>query len=243
MIDIATISALVANGFTVTLLPDGSMKVEGPTDTRSENAKRCARYRMSKACQNVSNNVESVSQHNTPSPSPSPSSPPSPLSPTPPIPAPAPTPPSAPPPTRTRVRRDSHYEPTAEFAEFWQLYPRREGKFTAWKAWEKVQPDIEQVKAALSWQSISDNWLRDDGKYIPQPASYLNQRRFEDENPNATGSFFGSANLTQPIEEEEEPFHVIFARNKAKRDAEQGVDPDVPPTAEEISQMQEEMKW
>ncbi len=105
MIDVAAISALVANGFTVTLLPDGSMKVEGATDTRSSNAKRCARYRMSKPCQNVSESVESMSQHNTPAPSLSPAPSPSPLSPTPPIPAPAPTPPYAPPPTRTRVRQ------------------------------------------------------------------------------------------------------------------------------------------
>ena len=63
------------------------------------------------------------------------------------------------------------------FDEFWSNYPRREGKPKALQAWNKEKPDIEIILKALSWQK--KKWT--DPQYIPLPATYLNQRRFEDE--------------------------------------------------------------
>lgn len=66
-----------------------------------------------------------------------------------------------------------------DFDQFWANYPRREGKPKALQSWNREKPDIEIVLNALAWQK--KKWT--DPKYIPLPATYLNQRRFEDERP------------------------------------------------------------
>jgi hypothetical protein len=77
------------------------------------------------------------------------------------------------------------------FERFWAAYPRpgcrgRVGKSAARKAWDKLQPDealIEAMLAALAWQRDLPDWGRDDGRYVPHPATWLNGRRWEDEQP------------------------------------------------------------
>lgn len=72
------------------------------------------------------------------------------------------------------------------FTEFWQAYPRKVGKGAAEKAWAKLKPDLQIVLSALAWQSRQDGWTKDQGVFIPHPATYLNQRRWEDEKPATT---------------------------------------------------------
>lgn len=70
------------------------------------------------------------------------------------------------------------------FADFWKKYPRRVGKGAAWKAWQKLHPSADVVGtmlAALEWQRKQDDWLRDGGRFVPHPATWLNQTRWEDE--------------------------------------------------------------
>jgi hypothetical protein len=67
------------------------------------------------------------------------------------------------------------------FETFWALYPRRTGKGAALKAWNTAKPDLEAVKSALSWQVYQASWGKDGGAFIPHPATWLNQRRWEDE--------------------------------------------------------------
>jgi hypothetical protein len=70
------------------------------------------------------------------------------------------------------------------FDLFWKLYPRKVNKEAARKAWLKLKPDedvFEAIVLALGWQTSSRDWTRDGGQYIPYPASYLNGRRWEDE--------------------------------------------------------------
>jgi hypothetical protein len=74
------------------------------------------------------------------------------------------------------------------FAQFWATYPKRKGKSLAQKAWRKLRPDTELqsvIIAAVTSAATSDDWQRDDGKFIPYPASWLNARRWEDE-PDVT---------------------------------------------------------
>lgn len=72
------------------------------------------------------------------------------------------------------------------FTEFWQAYPRKVGKGAAEKAWAKLNPDLRTVLSALAWQSRQDGWTKDQGAFIPHPATYLNQRRWDDEKPATT---------------------------------------------------------
>lgn len=69
------------------------------------------------------------------------------------------------------------------FEEFWQAYPKKVGKDAAHKSWLKVKARIDDVLKALAWQKESDQWRRSDGQFIPNPATYLNQGRWQDEQP------------------------------------------------------------
>ena len=70
------------------------------------------------------------------------------------------------------------------FNEFWLAYPKKVGKESARKAWNKTRPDIEVILKALSWQKESSQWFKNGGQFIPNPATYLNQHRFLDERPS-----------------------------------------------------------
>ena len=69
------------------------------------------------------------------------------------------------------------------FLRFWAIYPRKVGKGAAWASWQRQRPDFDAIAAALDWQTKSHDWLKNGGQYIPNPATYLNQRRWEDERP------------------------------------------------------------
>ena len=69
------------------------------------------------------------------------------------------------------------------FEEFWQAYPKKVGKDAAAKSWSKVKARIDDILPALTWQKESDQWRRNDGQFIPNPATYLNQGRWQDEQP------------------------------------------------------------
>ena len=77
----------------------------------------------------------------------------------------------------------------AGFEEFWAAYPRKVGKQAAWKAWSKLKPSAELTKAilaAVEYQRNCPQWQKDGGQYIPNPATWLNQGRWEDKLPTGT---------------------------------------------------------
>jgi hypothetical protein len=70
------------------------------------------------------------------------------------------------------------------FAQFWELYPKRVGKGAAEKAWLKIKPSESlqgQICDAVRLQAGSPRFTKDNGQYIPNPATWLNERRWEDE--------------------------------------------------------------
>ena len=71
------------------------------------------------------------------------------------------------------------------YFNFWKYYPRRTGKADAAKAWLQVDGEshIAEILAALEWQRRTPDWKKDNGKFIPFPATYLRGRRWEDEPP------------------------------------------------------------
>ena len=72
-----------------------------------------------------------------------------------------------------------------DFDLFWAQYPRKIGKQAAFRAYQKAKgiPDIGLVLEALSRAKASEQWRRDNGRYIPHPATWLNQGRWMDEHP------------------------------------------------------------
>lgn len=80
-----------------------------------------------------------------------------------------------------------------EFDQFWKLYPRKVGKQTALKAWEKLKPDMilfAEIEKSLELAKRSPDWLKSAGQFIPHPSVWLNGRRWEDEqDPSAALPF------------------------------------------------------
>lgn len=71
------------------------------------------------------------------------------------------------------------------FDAFWKLYPKKQGKGAALKAWKKIKPDkalFERIMTAVQ-DNLDRNqqWRRDNGQYIPNPSTWLNQQRWLDE--------------------------------------------------------------
>ena len=67
------------------------------------------------------------------------------------------------------------------FDRFWQLYPRKEGKLKAKQAYIGCAMEADKILDGLRRQLSCDQWKRDNGRYVPLPATWLNQRRWEDE--------------------------------------------------------------
>lgn len=77
-------------------------------------------------------------------------------------------------------------EKEQQFEEFWSKYPKKVAKSTAKKAFEKVSAPLETLLTAIERQKCSEQWSKDGGQFIPNPATWLNQERWNDELPQAT---------------------------------------------------------
>ncbi|MBR6861216.1 MAG: phage replisome organizer N-terminal domain-containing protein [Acidaminococcaceae bacterium] len=72
------------------------------------------------------------------------------------------------------------------FESFWKAYPKKVGKGAAERAFAKAKPDdtlTEKMISAVEAAKRSSMWRKEGGQYIPNPATWLNQKRWEDELP------------------------------------------------------------
>ena len=63
------------------------------------------------------------------------------------------------------------------FERFWKAYPKRIGKGVAEKSWKKIKPDemlLQKMVVAIANSEETEQWQKEDGKYIPYPAKWLN---------------------------------------------------------------------
>lgn len=70
------------------------------------------------------------------------------------------------------------------FETFWRAYPRKIARQRAWQAWTKLKPSADlcaQILHALAWQVQQSDWLKDAGRFVPHPTTWLNQARWQDE--------------------------------------------------------------
>lgn len=78
----------------------------------------------------------------------------------------------------------SSEDPHDPFDDFWEVYPRKVGKEAARKAWKKIRPNQSlqrRILDAVEAAKRSKEWQKDNGQYIPHPATWLNQGRWDDE--------------------------------------------------------------
>jgi hypothetical protein len=70
------------------------------------------------------------------------------------------------------------------FDAFWDAYPRKVGKLAAQKAWKKLKTPasiLPKILEAIDRQRASPQWTKEGGQFIPHPATWLNQGRWEDD--------------------------------------------------------------
>ena len=91
------------------------------------------------------------------------------------------------------------------FNEFWTAYPKKVGKKAAWAAWKKVKPDAElfdKIMTAIGRAKATWQWQRENGRYIPNPKTWLNEGRWDDEYEegpmNGINSKYFDGNNQQP---------------------------------------------
>lgn len=71
-----------------------------------------------------------------------------------------------------------------QFNEFYSKYPRKVKKQDVKKWFQKNKPSSElfsSMMSSLEQFRGSKDWLKDNGQYIPYPSTWLNQKRWEDE--------------------------------------------------------------
>jgi hypothetical protein len=82
------------------------------------------------------------------------------------------------------VKKIKKKDYTDDFLKFWKAYPKKIGKGAAYKSWLKIKPNngtFALIITAVEKQRNCDQWVKDSGQYIPHPATWLNQCRWEDE--------------------------------------------------------------
>lgn len=110
----------------------------------------------------------------------------------------------------TAAGKETHEQPSKtlaekRFDEFWTAYPKKVGKKAAWSSWNKLRPDAElhdKIMTAIGKARATDQWQRENGRFIPNPATWLNQGRWDDEYeegpPNEINSKYFDGGKQQP---------------------------------------------
>ena len=73
------------------------------------------------------------------------------------------------------------------FEKFYLAYPKKKAKPSALKAFKKINPNhklLNFILKDIERKKKSEQWLKNSGQYIPYPATYLNNERWNDEEDN-----------------------------------------------------------
>jgi hypothetical protein len=71
---------------------------------------------------------------------------------------------------------------TPNFLKFWEAYPKKEAKGKAFESYKKIKepkPSLKTILDSIEQHRHLENWQTK--QFIPHPATWLNQRRWEDE--------------------------------------------------------------
>jgi hypothetical protein len=84
--------------------------------------------------------------------------------------------------TKKRNKVDTEY--SEEFLQFWNQYPKKQDKKSAWRAFLNLDFDdglFQKLLKKLEEWKKSGQWHSEGGKFIPMPSTWINKRRWEDE--------------------------------------------------------------
>ncbi len=81
-------------------------------------------------------------------------------------------------------KRQKKEDITKSFNIFWQAYPKKVAKSDAEKVFNRINLNgrlLNTILTAIELAKKSEGWLKENGKYIPYPTTWLNGKRWEDE--------------------------------------------------------------
>lgn len=87
------------------------------------------------------------------------------------------------------------------FESFWNIYPKKDARKKALEKWNTLRPDEpaqQAMQADIKRRRVSHDWTKDKGQYIPLPATYLNQLRWEDQGTDKLEVAEPERELTMP---------------------------------------------
>lgn len=76
---------------------------------------------------------------------------------------------------------DTYHVSLEDFEKFWSAYPKKKDKANAEKAFKRVKVPVSVLLDAIEKQKKSEDWKKEGGKFIPYPTTWLNGKRWEDE--------------------------------------------------------------
>ncbi len=119
---------------------------------------------------------------------------------------------------RARETTTAQASPSLEgFETFWQAYPRKVGKVAAFKSWKRLKPPVEEVLSGIQRWSATEQWRKEGGQFIPYPATFLNQRRWQDDPPVSDAQKEAAVGSHQPAYREYEPCPCHMPSFRGKR--------------------------
>ena len=83
----------------------------------------------------------------------------------------------------TDIEIDIDKKHNTAFDRFWSEYPKKVGKKAAERAFNtaKKSATVDTMIAAIQKQKQGEQWRKNGGQYVPNPATWLNQGRWDDE--------------------------------------------------------------
>lgn len=94
------------------------------------------------------------------------------------------------PPLKIAAAKPKEFDPAPvpkndlDFDAFWAEYPKKASKLDAQKAWKqvkKLRPPVEEIVAKVAALKKTNKWTKDNGEFIPNPATFLRAGGWDDE--------------------------------------------------------------
>ena len=99
--------------------------------------------------------------------------------------------------SKSEAKSNPNTSRASAFDAFWAAYPKKSGKEAARKSFARAKADIGTMLSALEVQKQSEQWTKDNGQFIPNPTTWLNQGRWEDEVQTKSSGFAYNADFEE----------------------------------------------
>ena len=114
----------------------------------------------------------------------------------------------------------------SDFEKAWALYPKKEAKGLARSAWLRLQregllPPLPRIESTIRHFMATDDWQREQGRFVPQMSNWLKGQRWPDDSVTAEAHEAGTIQRTdrttqalQAMQQREDASNAARARER-----------------------------